>query len=259
VRTIATGASIATAAGAVVVAAHLASPVEQLQISAVNVPNTTGPSIPSPEGSGKPDHARKSLIVVHPTRLTYTVKSGDTLSGIAQRLFGQANLWPRLYDANLSAVGSNPNLITPGEVIRPILGKHAAYGKPVVTKTDAEYQPRHARATNAAGSPPQVSGPYSCSDLEQLWDSVGGNPNAAFMAAEIAMAESGGHPYGPQATDYDSNGTVDEGLWQINSSWGTLATYDPAGNARAAVQISSDGTNWHPWMTYDSGLEYGRC
>jgi len=45
---------------------------------------------------------------------TYTVKSGDTLSDIAQSEMGDANRWPELYAANKEAVGNNPDLIHPG-------------------------------------------------------------------------------------------------------------------------------------------------
>ena len=47
--------------------------------------------------------------------ITYTVKQGDTLSGIAEwfRLHG----YGALYAANKSVIGSNPNLIYPGERI----------------------------------------------------------------------------------------------------------------------------------------------
>jgi nucleoid-associated protein YgaU len=50
----------------------------------------------------------------HPT-VTYTVKPGDTLSGIAEwfRLHGYGNL----YAANVRVIGSDPNLINPGERI----------------------------------------------------------------------------------------------------------------------------------------------
>lgn len=43
----------------------------------------------------------------------YTVKSGDTLSGIASRT-GYKGGWQALYAANRSVVGSNPNVIHPG-------------------------------------------------------------------------------------------------------------------------------------------------
>jgi nucleoid-associated protein YgaU len=45
---------------------------------------------------------------------TYTVKSGDTLSGIAESEMGDAKRWPELYEANKDAVGKNPDLIHPG-------------------------------------------------------------------------------------------------------------------------------------------------
>jgi len=45
---------------------------------------------------------------------TYTVKSGDTLSGIAESEMGDAKRWPELYAANKEAVGDNPDMIHPG-------------------------------------------------------------------------------------------------------------------------------------------------
>jgi nucleoid-associated protein YgaU len=45
---------------------------------------------------------------------TYTVKSGDTLSDIAQSEMGDAKRWPELYAANKDAVGDNPDMIHPG-------------------------------------------------------------------------------------------------------------------------------------------------
>jgi Lysozyme like domain len=99
-------------------------------------------------------------------------------------------------------------------------------------------------------------GTLGCVGLEALWESAGGSPRAAFTAAEIAMAESSGQQH---ATNWNTNGTVDRGLWQINSIWRGLSTYDAAGNARAAVQISHDGTDWSPWVTWQTGAYAGKC
>lgn len=44
----------------------------------------------------------------------YTVKSGDTLSHIAQRYYGKATDWRRIYDANRGTI-DNPDLIHPGQ------------------------------------------------------------------------------------------------------------------------------------------------
>ena len=46
---------------------------------------------------------------------TYTVVSGDSLSLIAGRFYNDVLLWPVIYDANKSVIGSNPNLIKPGQ------------------------------------------------------------------------------------------------------------------------------------------------
>lgn len=127
----------------------------------------------------------------------------------------------------------------------------AGYG----TSHAASLPARPGHATVTAVLAPQ-SGTLDCSQLEALWREAGGAPSAAFMAAEIAMAESGGRE---NATLVDADGSVDRGYWQVNSVHGSLSTYDPMGNARAAVAISGDGTDWFPWVTYQHGAETGRC
>ncbi|HEY9856935.1 MAG TPA: LysM peptidoglycan-binding domain-containing protein [Stenomitos sp.] len=49
---------------------------------------------------------------------SYTVKPGDTLSGIARTQLGDANRWHEIYNLNKTVIGSNPNLIKPGQVLR---------------------------------------------------------------------------------------------------------------------------------------------
>ena len=69
--------------------------------------DTTAPSTPrATKPPGKPS-SKPSI--------TYTVKAGDTLSAIAQwfKLHG----YGALYTANWAVIGSNPNLIFPGERI----------------------------------------------------------------------------------------------------------------------------------------------
>jgi LysM repeat protein len=46
---------------------------------------------------------------------TYVVVSGDWLSKIAQRFYGDAGLWPRIYQANRTVIGPDPNKIYPGQ------------------------------------------------------------------------------------------------------------------------------------------------
>jgi LysM repeat protein len=211
----------------------------------------------------------------------YKVKSGDTLSGIAVQYYHKAADWQWLYHENEKTV-SDPNLIYPGETLfvpsdppanftlSGYVPKHAKPATPAVTTSsshgDDSSSGSHSgtvavqSASQGSGSHTgstgnhtgSLSGTLGCSGLEQLWDAAGGNPSHAFMAAEIAMAESGGNQYAHSPTD-------DFGYWQINASNGSLATYDAYGNARSAIILSNDGTNWSPWTTYTAGLYVGRC
>jgi hypothetical protein len=86
--------------------------------------------------------------------------------------------------------------------------------------------------------------------IESLWQQAGGRRSAAAIAAAVAMAESSGRP---GVSHRNSDGSIDRGLWQINSVHGSLSTFDRLGNARAAVRISGNGSNWSPWTTFTSG------
>lgn len=48
---------------------------------------------------------------------TYIVASGDNLSSIAYKLFGDAFRWREIYEMNSDVIGSNPNIIYPGQVL----------------------------------------------------------------------------------------------------------------------------------------------
>lgn len=48
---------------------------------------------------------------------TYTVVSGDSLSKISKRLYGDAAKWKRIYEANTDQI-ENPDLIYPGQVLK---------------------------------------------------------------------------------------------------------------------------------------------
>jgi len=180
-----------------------------------------------------------ALVIHHEPARRYTVQPGDTLSSIAQRFYGSPADWNWLYQANSSVI-RNPNVIYPGDVL------NVPYGPPARSTTSAPAG-SSVLTTSAA-----LSGTLGCPGLEELWEEAGGSDAQAVMAASIAMAESGGQQY--------ATGAVGErGYWQINPDHGSLSTYDPLGNAKAAVIISDDGTNWTPWTTYTSGAYLGRC
>lgn len=48
---------------------------------------------------------------------TYTVVQGDCLWNIAKRFYGNGAKYTTIYEANKEVVGSNPNLIYPGQVL----------------------------------------------------------------------------------------------------------------------------------------------
>jgi len=175
------------------------------------------------------------------TARRYTVQRGDTLSSIAQRFYGSAADWNRLFQANKSVL-HNPDMIFPGQVLT-VGGQLPAAGT-----TGRSGHGGSAQVTTTS----MLSGTLSCSGLEDLWEQAGGSAGQAVTAASIAEAESGGQQF--------ATGTVGErGYWQINPNHGSLSTYDPLGNAKAAVVISGDGTNWTPWTTFTSGAYLGRC
>ena len=180
-----------------------------------------------------------ALVVHHEPARRYTVRPGDTLSSIAQRFYGSPKDWQRLYQANRSVI-KNPDAIFPGEVLN-IPDGPTARGTGSVPARPA------ALATSTA-----LSGTLSCPGLEELWEEAGGPRAQAVMAASIAMAESSGRQFATGAAG-------ERGYWQIHPDHGSLSTYDPLGNAKAAVIISDDGANWTPWTTFTSGAYRGRC
>lgn len=48
---------------------------------------------------------------------TYTVKRGDCLWNIAKKFYGNGAKYTKIYNANKSVIGGNPNLIYPGQVL----------------------------------------------------------------------------------------------------------------------------------------------
>lgn len=83
---------------------------------------------------------------------------------------------------------------------------------------------------------------------------AGFSDDDSITAAAIAMAESGGNE--AAVSKPNSNGTVDKGAWQINSSHtAILATGDPlslADNAQMAHAVFA-GQGWKAWTTYNTG------
>lgn len=71
----------------------------------------------APMGSSSASAAPSAAPASAPQAQTYTVVSGDTLSKIAKHYYGNANDWPKIFDANRDKL-SNPDRINVGQVLR---------------------------------------------------------------------------------------------------------------------------------------------
>lgn len=85
-----------------------------------------------------------------PSVRTYTVRSGDCLSAIAdeQQVAGG---WHRLYDDNRQAVGEDPSLIQPG--LKLVLGKQTAQTRTEPAAPSRPSAKAHSAAPKAAPAP----------------------------------------------------------------------------------------------------------
>lgn len=61
--------------------------------------------------------ASTAPVVDAPAAQTYTVASGDSLSKIAKKLYGNANRWHDIFNANRDQL-DNPDLIKPGQILQ---------------------------------------------------------------------------------------------------------------------------------------------
>ena len=50
-------------------------------------------------------------------RTTYTVKKGDSLSKIAKEIYGNANEWRKIFEANRDQI-EDPDMIQPGQKLK---------------------------------------------------------------------------------------------------------------------------------------------
>lgn len=136
---------------------------------------------------------------------------------------------------------------------RPVLTKSVPPAQPIQPPIAPSTSPVHTSAPVAVTPTYAPLGNYSCSALESLWVSAGGNPASEFIAAQIATAESGGNPGAISPTD-------DYGLWQINASNAPgPEMLNPEANVKEAIALSGNGSNWSPWTTFTSGIYASEC
>ena len=114
-----------------------------------------------------------------------------------------------------------------------------------------------APAVAAPGAPAAAAAVDLCA---QVASRAGFRGDRLVTAVAVGMGESScrpdaQNPNGP--TKGCPNGSVDRGLWQINSCWHPSVSrgcaFDAQCNADAAYRISAKGSNFRPWVAYTNG------
>jgi cell wall-associated NlpC family hydrolase len=202
--------------------------------------------------------ALKELAAQRPTApASYQVRSRDTLTTIAARLYGHANRWPALWWVNRHRV-ANPDALRIGTTLR-LSSWHpdrawiyraalAAVPKPPPPPSASNVS-RETSSVSSTAAPaaqpapaPASAGIYSYGQIEALWVSAGGPASAEAAAASIAECESGGNP-----AAYNPSGA--SGLWQILGAVVPGNLFDPMTNARNAVaKFMASGGTFGQWV-----------
>lgn len=188
-------------------------------------------------------HATASQAVAHTVR-TYTVQPGDTLSGIAAK-FGIS--WKKLYAKNKKVIGSNPNRIFAGQVLKLPAGAAAV----PLQQAPVSSTPQQSQPVTGSGSQPASSGSQTSSSQQGQQSAGSGGGGQASTAAGssfqqcVSWRESGNTPTDP------------DGLYGfLPSTWHQLGYSGTAGQASVATQqaaFSKAYAMWgtSPWAPYD--------
>lgn len=126
-----------------------------------------------------------------PNAKTYTIKGGDTLSGIAQQMYGSANLWPQLWESNTWI--TDAHWIYPGDVLL-VQGETSAAAVGTQTTTTTATGTEVTTGTTAGG--PTLTGGQAMTRQPEQTAQPGG-----ITAAEIRR-ETPPVPLGGEADVY---------------------------------------------------------
>lgn len=178
---------------------------------------------------------------------TYTVQSGDTLSGIAARsgvslsTIEAAN--PQIHNPNLIYVAQQVNVPDGRSGVTPISGPGPVAPAPAPATSD-EGSSTTSQPAASEGSSASSSSPASSTGSGTVTSTGGGAPSSFQQC--VAYRESGNNPTASSA-----------GLYGIlPSTWASLGYSGTAGQASVAQQTQAfqqlyaqDGTA--PWAPYD--------
>lgn len=82
-----------------------------------NVQSGVGSTAPNPPPKASFGNVSSGVASTAPVAKTYTVVSGDSLSKIAKHVYGDANRWHDIFNANRDLL-DNPDKIQPGQVLK---------------------------------------------------------------------------------------------------------------------------------------------
>ncbi|AIS01604.1 peptidoglycan DD-metalloendopeptidase family protein [Streptomyces glaucescens] len=123
---------------------------------------------------------------------TYTVKSGDYLSKIAEEQHVDGG-WHRLYEDNRTVVGEDPSLIHPG--LELSIGKNATAAAPKSSSSEAaepsQSQPSRSAQKSSQEPAQQSSGSAQSSGSEQSSGAFASPSSQSAAPAQAATAASG--------------------------------------------------------------------
>lgn len=165
----------------------------------------------------KPRYLLASLVrpfsQYHPaTSRVYTVQTGDCLWNLAIQFYGNGLKWRKIYRDNLSVVGSDPNLIYPGQKLTIVSATQDVPVSPPVTVGGGDPPPSHDSVVN---DPPPSAGANPLRDLNFSWERIdegqdlGGNgPIYAIGTGVIVEAYDGtaGWPGGTYIVELVTSG-----------------------------------------------------
>lgn len=176
---------------------------------------------------------------------SYTVKRGDWLIKIAENKLGAGSKWRALYDANRKVIGSNPNLIHPGQVLK-------LPGKPVaksVQSTAAYVAPVQGEVGDSliigsGGSLSRTMGGHSGLDIT----APQGTPVKAAAAGTVVSMNSSGGAYGLHVVVKHGEGlyTLYAHLSRISVSVG-----QSVGAGGVVGNVGSTGTSSGPHLHFE--------
>jgi LysM repeat protein len=165
----------------------------------------------------------------------YTVKSGDTLSGVAQHY---NTTWEAIYDANQSTI-HNPNLVYAGQQIRVPEGDVATSVVPAQASA-----PQSSSSPSSVQSAPVQSTPVKSYSVTPAQSST----PAQSTSAQSTSAQSTTDTAGSSGLGYSSTGL--DNIPGVPSSFAACVAYrestndtNPAANGNAYGIIPASGYN----------------